>query len=85
MEGKRPLNDDSSEYLPVVKKLNTLHLDVSSNENSSSSDAYEMLPEYLPSLNKTQNPHYYDMNRCLFEAHHLRLLRKNDPNHLGTR
>jgi len=81
MDCKRPLGDDNSEYLPVVKKLNTLHIDVSSNENSSSSEQSDSLSEYLPSLTKRENPHYYDANRCLFEAHQLRLSRRTNHEH----
>jgi len=50
------------------------HQDSQSNQRN---ELQPHLPEYRPSLGREDNPAYFEVNRILFEAHHMRVSRKS--------
>ena len=82
---KRRRDADDTEFLPISKKLNNLHLEegrAASLTPSLVTDASDCRtfpvlasPPYQPSLPLDQNPVYYEMNRILYEAHLMRRTR----------
>ena len=70
---KRIRDTDDSEFMPISKKLNNLHLAEEGTADPACCTDSSLTPAaYQPSLPMDQNPVYYEMNRVLFEAHLMR-------------
>lgn len=71
---KRVRDSDDSEFMPISKKLNNLHLEEGTAVTDSAyrTDACLTAAPYQPCLPLDQNPVYYEINRVLFEAHQMR-------------
>lgn len=72
---KRVRDSDDSEFMPISKKLNNLHLEEGTAiaDSACRTDACCLTAApYQPCLPLDQNPVYYEINRVLFEAHQMR-------------
>lgn len=89
---RNEVDNDDAVGLPDVKRtlkeaapndsvpFNSSEVHDANNQDSQSSQSNELqphLPEYSPSLGREDNPAYFEVNRILFEAHHLRVSRKS--------
>ncbi|XP_050309027.1 uncharacterized protein LOC126745297 [Anthonomus grandis grandis] len=82
---------DETEFMPLSKRINNLHINNMMTESgcaewsqnrisdsptgSEQSSEYNYSSQYSPDLNESQNPHYFNINKLLYEMYLERMNR----------